>query len=55
MEAARKSNQIMKGKTEAFADFRDCLAAEMRRAMPELGEDVDRAVVGTGGKVKGME
>lgn len=52
VEAARKSNQIMKGKKEAFADFRDVLAGEMRRAMPELGEEVDDVVVATGGRVE---
>jgi mediator of RNA polymerase II transcription subunit 10 len=51
VEAARKSNQLMKGKTEAFAGMRDALADAMRTAMPELSEDVDRAVEATGGVV----
>lgn len=40
----------MKGKIEAFGDFRDVLAAEMARAMPELREDVRKTVVETGGR-----
>lgn len=52
VEAARKSNQLMKGKLEAFGDMRDVLAEQMRNAMPELTEDVDRAVRATGGVVK---
>ncbi len=39
----------MKGKMEAFGDFRDVLAREMARAMPELREDVRRVVADTGG------
>lgn len=39
----------MKGKTEAFGEFRDVLAQKMRDAMPEVEEDVRRAVEGTGG------
>lgn len=42
----------MKGKLEAFRDMRDVLAEQMRNAMPELREDVDRAVRATGGVVK---
>jgi mediator of RNA polymerase II transcription subunit 10 len=53
VEAARKSNQLMRGKMEAFADFRDVLAGKMRDAMPEVEADVDRCVRATGGVVKG--
>ncbi|EKD13074.1 uncharacterized protein L3040_007156 [Drepanopeziza brunnea f. sp. 'multigermtubi'] len=49
VELARKGNQLMKGKMEAFAGFRDVLAGEMGRAMPEVRGDVVRAVVATGG------
>lgn len=40
VELARKSNQIMKGKIEAYAQFRDVLASEMCKALPELEADV---------------
>jgi mediator of RNA polymerase II transcription subunit 10 len=52
VEAARKSNQLMRGKTEAFASMRDVLAEAMRSAMPELTEDVNKAVEATGGVVE---
>ncbi|RKF58940.1 Mediator of RNA polymerase II transcription subunit 10 [Erysiphe neolycopersici] len=40
VELARKSNQLMKGKIEAHAQFRDILAHEMCKALPELEADV---------------
>ncbi|EPQ64975.1 Bgt-4196 [Blumeria graminis f. sp. tritici] len=40
VELARKGNQLLKGKMEAFADFRDILAGEMCRVLPELETDV---------------
>ncbi|KAI0114872.1 mediator complex, subunit Med10 [Daldinia grandis] len=40
VEAVRRGNQLMRGKQAAFASFRDVLAAEMHRALPELGADV---------------
>jgi mediator of RNA polymerase II transcription subunit 10 len=40
---------LLKGKMEAFASFRDALAHEMGTAMPELAEEIERVVVGTGG------
>jgi mediator of RNA polymerase II transcription subunit 10 len=49
VELTRKSNQLLKGKMEAFASFRDALAHEMGTAMPELAEEIERVVVGTGG------
>ena len=49
-EGARRSNQLMKGKTEAFGSLRDVLATEMARAMPELREDVGRVLEETGGR-----
>jgi mediator of RNA polymerase II transcription subunit 10 len=50
VEGARRSNQLMKGKMEAFHSFRDVLAQEMARAMPELREDVGRVLEETGGR-----
>lgn len=40
----------MKGKQDAFASFRDVLAGEMGRVMPELREDVGRVLEETGGR-----
>ena len=50
MELARRSNQLMKGKVHAFASFRDILAGEMSRAMPELEEDIGRVIETTNEK-----
>ncbi|KAL2074412.1 hypothetical protein VTL71DRAFT_8190 [Oculimacula yallundae] len=49
VELARKGNQLMKGKMDAFASFRDVLAGEMGRALPEVRDDVVRVVKATGG------
>lgn len=48
VELARRGNQLMRGKQLAFAGFRDVLAAQMDRAMPELRADVRRVVEVTG-------
>jgi len=50
VELARKGNQLMKGKLEAFGSFRDVLAGEMGVALPELRKDVVDVVVKTGGR-----
>ncbi|RDW83142.1 hypothetical protein BP5796_04633 [Coleophoma crateriformis] len=49
VERTRKMNQTMKGKFGAFSDFRDVLATEMARAMPELIEDIGLVVERTHG------
>ncbi|KAL3426766.1 Mediator of RNA polymerase II transcription subunit 10 [Phlyctema vagabunda] len=49
VERTKKMNQTMKGKIAAFGDFRDVLATEMARAMPEVREDVAMVVEKTGG------
>lgn len=46
MEAVLKSNQYLKGKSEAFAGFRDTLAEEMIRGIPECKGDVERILAG---------
>lgn len=38
----------MKGKSEAFAGFRDALAEEMVKAWPEMKADVDKVLQGNG-------
>lgn len=40
----------MKGKEEAFAGFRDVLAQEMVKGMPEVKSDVERVLQETGGR-----
>ena len=55
MELARKGNQMMKGKMEAFMSFRDVLAQEMQKVMPELKEDIERVLEETGGKMESKE
>jgi mediator of RNA polymerase II transcription subunit 10 len=49
VELARKGNQLMKGKLEAFGSFRDVLAEVMVAGLPELRKDVVDVVVKTGG------
>lgn len=50
VELARRGNQLMKGKQDAFAGFRDVLAGEMGRVLPELREGVGRVLDATGGR-----
>ncbi|KAL2213303.1 hypothetical protein CC79DRAFT_1327166 [Sarocladium strictum] len=50
VETVRRGNQLVAGKENAFAAFRDVLAGEMERAMPELREDVGRVLEATGGR-----
>ncbi|KAK7908256.1 Mediator complex- subunit Med10 [Apiospora marii] len=49
VELVRRQNQTMRGKQAAFTSFRDVLAGEMDKAMPELREDTARVVAATGG------
>ena len=42
VELAQSRNQLLKGKADAFAAFRDALAREIQGAMPELSDDVAR-------------
>ncbi|KAL4749949.1 hypothetical protein BDW72DRAFT_194306 [Aspergillus terricola var. indicus] len=55
VELVQRGNQDLKGKKEAFADFRDVLAREMRSAMPEVRGEVDRVIQATGGKERERE
>ncbi|KAI1842816.1 hypothetical protein JX265_002647 [Neoarthrinium moseri] len=49
VELVRRGNQLMKGKQQAFRSFRDVLAGEMEKAMPELRDDAARVVAATNG------
>lgn len=53
VELARRGNQIMKGKQEAFGAFRDVLAREIGFGLPEVREDV-RGVLEGAGVERGM-
>ncbi|KAK0113153.1 RNA polymerase II mediator complex subunit [Cadophora gregata] len=55
VELARKGNQLMKGKMDAFSSFRDVLACEMGDTMPEIRDDVVKVVLATGGKDEVVE
>lgn len=44
VELAQSRNQLLKGKADAFAAFRDALAREIQGAIPELSDDVSRLV-----------
>lgn len=50
MEIVVKQNQFMKGKMEAYRDFRDVLAEQIKVSFPELSEKVEEVVEGTGGR-----
>lgn len=49
VEMIRRSNQVIKGKQAAFRSFRDVLAGEMDKAMPELRDDVAAVLKATDG------
>ncbi|KAI2463686.1 mediator complex, subunit Med10 [Annulohypoxylon bovei var. microspora] len=50
VELVRRGNQLARGKQGAFAAFRDVLAGEMDKAMPELRDDTARVLVNTRGR-----
>ncbi|KAI1116142.1 putative mediator of RNA polymerase II transcription subunit [Nemania sp. NC0429] len=50
VELVRRGNQLMRGKQNAFAAFRDILAGEIEKANPELRDDVARILAATGGR-----
>lgn len=53
VELARKNNQLMRGKMQAFGSFRDVIAGEMEKVFPELGEDIKMVVEATTDKREG--
>lgn len=52
VELAMRYNQSLKGRSEAFARFRDVLGMEIVGALPECKAEVRRVVEATGGKVE---
>jgi mediator of RNA polymerase II transcription subunit 10 len=55
VELARRGNQLMRGKLEAFGSFRDVLAEVMVAGLPELKKDIVDVVVKTGGREEVVE
>ncbi|KAI0128728.1 mediator complex, subunit Med10 [Xylariales sp. AK1849] len=55
VELVRRSNQLMKGKQDAFRTFRDVLAGEMEKALPELRGDAKGVLDATGGVGAGVQ
>ncbi|KAI1102975.1 mediator complex, subunit Med10 [Jackrogersella minutella] len=49
VELVRRGNQLVRGKQGGFASFRDVLAGEMDKAMPELRDDTARVLAHTRG------
>lgn len=45
----------MKGKSEAFAGFRDILAKEMIKAIPDCKGEVERILAGSGAVVEEVD
>lgn len=53
-EVVQKKNQNLKGKSEAYAQFRDILAKKIITAFPELEADARRVVQNTGGNAEAL-
>ncbi|KAK3669689.1 RNA polymerase II mediator complex subunit [Recurvomyces mirabilis] len=49
VESVMKWNQQLKGRSEAFAQFRDILAREMMSGIPDIKDDVREIAASTGG------
>ena len=45
-------NQQQKGRTEAFASFRDILGQQMAAGIPDIKDDVRRVVEASGGHLE---
>lgn len=50
IETVMRYNQLLKGRSEAFASFRDEFARHLAISAPELKDQVARVVTATGGK-----
>lgn len=50
VELVQRLNQQLKGRSEAYADFRDALAREMTSALPDCRDDIRKIMESTGGK-----
>jgi len=47
-----KNNQMLKGRSEALANFRDILGQQIMAGIPEMKEDVRKVVEASGGRVE---
>jgi mediator of RNA polymerase II transcription subunit 10 len=47
VELVQRLNQQLKGRSQAFADFRDILAREMTAALPDCKQDITMVVEST--------
>ncbi|KAF1350822.1 mediator of RNA polymerase II transcription subunit 10 [Delphinella strobiligena] len=52
VELVQRLNQQLKGRSLAYADFRDTLAKEMITAFPDCQEEIKKTVESTGGKIQ---
>lgn len=52
VELVQRLNQQLKGRSQAYADFRDILAKEMTTAFPDCQEEIKKTVESTGGKIQ---
>ncbi|TKA30227.1 Mediator of RNA polymerase II transcription subunit 10 [Friedmanniomyces endolithicus] len=52
VELVMRYNQQLRGRTEAFGNFRHILAREMASAIPEIKDDVNQVIEVTGGRVE---
>ncbi len=50
VELTCRNNQHLKGRAEAFAQFRDVLAREIASAMPDVKDEVVRVMEATAGE-----
>ena len=55
VELVQQGNKYLKGKSQAFADFRDALAKDMVAEWPEMKDAVDRVLEGKGGGLEGLQ
>ena len=51
VELVMRYNQQQKGRSEAFASFRDILGQQMAAAIPEIRDDVKRVMEASGGQL----
>jgi mediator of RNA polymerase II transcription subunit 10 len=51
VELVMRYNQQQKGRSDAYAQFRDILGREMASAIPEIREDVKKIVESSGGQI----
>lgn len=51
VETVQRTNQMLKGRTDALRTLQEQIAWQLSHAVPELKDDVTKAVEATGGKV----